>query len=542
MKRVLVLLIFIFELFFTASCKKEDPAQLPIVSTTPATNITVSTATSGGTITDDGGATVTANGVCWSTNANPSVNDSKTVDGGSIGQFVSNISSLTGGTTYHIRAYATNSVGTAYGADMSFATLGQSPVGLTQPATNISATGATLNGTANPNYLSTTVTFEYGTSINYGQTATASQSPITGNSITNVSVALTGLTAGSIYHFRIKTVNSLGTTYGDDMTFTTSGSAPSSVTQAACCLSTTSATLNGVVNANYLTTAVTFEYGTTTAYGNSIAANQSPLTGNTNTNVSSALSGLEPETAYHFRVRAENSLGTTYGSDMTFSTTPIPSTKSGLYTIRTGTDDLYFIDINTFTFTKIADIGLTIESMFMGMQYKDHKLYISYAAKLYTYDMLSNILTLVINNTNLAWQFSINSMGELYSVTEITGTTPGSLYKINISNNTSVRIGGTSAASIWGLGFDASDQLWSVEEFIQRYGTINTSTGTFTATSAMIPFTDTYYATPDNNGNLYSFNVGNPATGIVKYNLSSNSASMLIPLAVTWSGLAFGLF
>lgn len=542
MKRVLVLLIFIFELFFTSGCKKEDPAQLPIVSTTPATNITVSTATSGGTITDDGGATVTANGVCWSTNTNPSVNDSKTVDGGSIGQFVSNISGLAGGTTYHIRAYATNSVGTAYGADMSFVTLGQSPVGLTQPAINLSATGATLNGTVNPNYLSTTVTFEYGTSTNYGQVATASLSPITGNSITNVSVALTGLTAGSTYHFRIKTVNSLGTTYGEDMTFTTSGSAPNSVTQAACCLSTTNATLNGVVNANYLTTAVTFEYGITTAYGNSIAAHQSPLTGNTNTNVSSALSGLEPGTTYHFRVRAENSLGTTYGSDMTFSTNPTPSTKSGLYTIRTGTDDLYFIDINTFTFTKIADIGLTIESMFMGMEYKDHKLYISYGAKLYTYDLLSNALTLVITNSNLAWQFSINSLGELYSVTEITGTSPGSLYKINISNNTSVRIGGTSAASIWGLGFDASDQLWSVEEFIQRYGTINTSTGTFTATSAMIPYTDTYYATPDNNGNLYSFNVGNPATGVVKYNLSSNSVSMLIPLAVTWSGLAFGLY
>lgn len=145
-----VLILLILQLF--SSCKKEDPPQLPIVSTTPATNITVSTATSGGTITDDGGATISASGVCWSTITNPSLGDSKTIDGGSIGQFVSNLTDLSGGTTYHIRAYATNSVGTAYGADISFTTLGLAPAGLTQPATNISSTEANLNGTVNPNY------------------------------------------------------------------------------------------------------------------------------------------------------------------------------------------------------------------------------------------------------------------------------------------------------------------------------------------------------------------------------------------------------
>lgn len=325
----IVIIAFSINLLLNTSCKKEDPAKLAGVSTTPATNITVSEATSGGTITSDGGATIISNGVCWGLNANPSINDSKTVDGNSVGQFVSNLSGLTGGTTYHIRAYATNSVGTAYGADLSFTTLGLAPIGLTQAATNISVSSATLNGTVNANYLSTTVTFEYGTSTNYGQTVTSSQSPVTGNSITNVSASISGLTAGVTYHFRIKTVNSLGTTYGDDMTFTTSGQAPIVITQAACCFSSTGATLNGTVNPNLISTTVSFEYGLTTSYGNSIAANPAVLTGNTNSAVSAIIASLTPGTTYHFRVKAVNSLGTVYGSDMTFVTSgesPIATT------------------------------------------------------------------------------------------------------------------------------------------------------------------------------------------------------------------------
>lgn len=530
-------LIFVGLIISISGCKKEDPAKLPIVSTTPATNITVTTATSGGLITSDGGATIIANGVCWSTNLNPSLNDSKTVEAIANGQYVSNLTGLTGGTTYHVRAYATNAIGTAYGSDMSFATLGLAPVGLTQTASNVSATEATLTGTVNPNYLSTNVTFEFGTTINYGQTATANQSPITGNSIVTVSVTITGLTPGITYHFRIKTVNSLGTAYGDDMTFTTSGYAPAAVTQPACCLSATGATLNGIVNANYLSTIVTFEYGSTTSYGNSVTASQSSLTGNTNTNVSATISGLTPGATYHFRVKAVNSLGTTYGGDLSFETV---TQTYGLYTIKTGTDELYFIDLSTNNFTKVANIGVTVPDMFSALQYKDGKLYISFGGKLYTFDLPTKSLKLVLSNSNLAWQFSINSLNELYTVNELSGPPEGSLYKINIATNTATKVGTTTGTmSIWGLGFDNSGLLWTVDEFYQRYGVMNTTTGRATLTSATIPFTDTYYSTPDNNGNLYSFNVGIP-TGVVRYNISSNTASLLIPLSVNWAGLAYG--
>ena len=152
---------------------------------------------------------------------NPTRKDSKTIDNAGDGQFVSNISGLNAGTTYHVRAYATNSAGTAYGADMSFTTLGNAPECVTQPASNITPTGVTLNGTINANHAAATVTFEYGPTSKYGQTITAGQSPVSGNSMTNVSVSITGLAEGTIYHYRVKAVNSIGSTEGEDMNFTT---------------------------------------------------------------------------------------------------------------------------------------------------------------------------------------------------------------------------------------------------------------------------------------------------------------------------------
>ena len=105
-------------LIFASSCKKG----IPVLSTTAITDITQTTAKSGGNITSDGGATVTVRGVCWSTNQTPTISDNKTTDGTGAGNFVSSISGLTANTTYYVRAYATNSNGTAYGSAMSFTT------------------------------------------------------------------------------------------------------------------------------------------------------------------------------------------------------------------------------------------------------------------------------------------------------------------------------------------------------------------------------------------------------------------------------------
>lgn len=120
-------------LLLTSACKKEDEddpvtpqltASVAVLTTTVASNITDTTAGSGGNISSGGGATVTARGVCWSTNQAPTVADSKSVDGSGTGAFSSSLTLLSSNTIYYIRAYATNSAGTGYGSEISVSTTG----------------------------------------------------------------------------------------------------------------------------------------------------------------------------------------------------------------------------------------------------------------------------------------------------------------------------------------------------------------------------------------------------------------------------------
>lgn len=96
--------------------------ELPLISTTAVSNITYNSAVSGGNIENSGAAQVTSRGVCWSESLNPTLDNSFTVNGTGIGTFTSNITGLTSATTYNVRAYATNSFGTAYGENIQFIT------------------------------------------------------------------------------------------------------------------------------------------------------------------------------------------------------------------------------------------------------------------------------------------------------------------------------------------------------------------------------------------------------------------------------------
>ena len=97
--------------------------ELATIVTDSVTNITTSSAVCGGNVTSDGGSTVTSRGICWSISPNPTIDNNKTTDGNGVGEFTSDITGLTNGTTYYVRAYATNSKGTAYGEEKSFTTL-----------------------------------------------------------------------------------------------------------------------------------------------------------------------------------------------------------------------------------------------------------------------------------------------------------------------------------------------------------------------------------------------------------------------------------
>jgi hypothetical protein len=113
----------------TSSCIKmpdltdtSSTDQYPELSTSDVNSITKTTATCGGYITWDGGLTVTARGVCWSTGQTPTISDGKTTDGTGAGSFPSAIAGLVSNTTYYVRAYASNSAGTGYGSALSFKT------------------------------------------------------------------------------------------------------------------------------------------------------------------------------------------------------------------------------------------------------------------------------------------------------------------------------------------------------------------------------------------------------------------------------------
>ncbi len=198
-------------------------------------------------------------------------------------------------------------------------TAAPAPTVTTTAATSVLGTTATLNGTVNANGISTAVSFEYGTTVAYGTSVPGVPSPVTGSTVTPVLANITGLTPSTLYHFRCNGTTS-GTVNGNDMTFTTAALAPSVVTLPATATTATGATMNGTVNANGASTAVSFDYGLTVAYGTNVAGTPTPVTGNAITPVSATLTGLSTNTTYHFRVKGINSIGTTLGADQTFFT------------------------------------------------------------------------------------------------------------------------------------------------------------------------------------------------------------------------------
>ncbi len=117
-----IVFIFLIIVSFCHSCKKEGASDIPVILTSPATEIKTTTAFSGGVITSDGGDSVSVRGVCWSTSINPTIEANKTIDGSGTGTFVSTLTGLVKGTTYFLRAYATNDYGTAYGNELIITT------------------------------------------------------------------------------------------------------------------------------------------------------------------------------------------------------------------------------------------------------------------------------------------------------------------------------------------------------------------------------------------------------------------------------------
>lgn len=243
------------------------------------------------------------------------------------------ITGLKANTVYYFRVSARNSFATVNGNTNTFSTNNNPPVPGTAPsvttdsASNISRTGANVNGRVNPNGWQTNYWFEYGRDTSLGS-VTSLQGAGSGDSLVSASVALSGLEPLTRYYFRLNAQNQYGTVVGSIRNFTTSGpanpDAPSVTTIAATSITDDGATLNGRVNPNRAETTYWFEYSQDSLLGTIIGTTSPTQTldeSNGMTNVSANISGLSSDTRYYYRLAARNSEGTVYGSVLSFTTT-----------------------------------------------------------------------------------------------------------------------------------------------------------------------------------------------------------------------------
>ncbi len=324
MKKFVNLFIFVCFLAGVAvftSCKKTE---IPTLTTTAISSITTASASSGGNITDDGGAEVTARGVCWGIATKPEITGSKTSDSKGIGSFTSSIASLTPNTKYYVRAYATNSEGTAYGNEQSFTTnavIGAT-VTTTTPASLTSTTAVSGGNITNDGGAPITARGVcWGAAANPVATGLHSTDGTgTGTFTSNI----TGLTPGATYHVRAYATNSFGTAYGADLQFNTLAVLPTVTTTAAVsALTQTTATSGGNVTADGGATVSARGVCWTSGAADPVVTDSHTTDGTGTGTFTSSLTGLTANTAYKVRAYATNSIGTAYGAVVPFTTSPV---------------------------------------------------------------------------------------------------------------------------------------------------------------------------------------------------------------------------
>jgi uncharacterized protein (TIGR02145 family) len=313
---------------------------VPLVISTSISNLSQTTAVSGGTITSDGGQAVVARGVCWSTSQNPTISNSKTSDGTGTGTYSSSLSGLSPNTTYYLRAYATNGLGTGYGNQLSFTTGTPTLATLTTAeVVNVSNNSANCGGN---------ISNEGGSVTARGVCWSTSPNPTIAGSKTSDGTGgglfasnLTGLSAGTTYYVRAYATNASGTAYGDQKSFITSSQ------------STSLALVNTLSVSNIGTTFATVNCSISSQGGSGVtergicwSTNPSPTVnsdriasgqgqGSFAVSLPNLISGGK---VYYVRAYAVNAQGISYGEILNFVTAfglPIVSTQTNFVGINT---------------------------------------------------------------------------------------------------------------------------------------------------------------------------------------------------------------
>ncbi len=302
---------------------------VPIVSTNTATSITATTATSGGNISFDGGGNITARGICFSTSQNPTTDlGTKTNDGSGDGSFSSNLTGLSPNTIYYVRAYATNSAGTAYGNQLSFTT---QPVGLavisTTDASAVTISSALSGGNITSDGGGNITARGVVWSTIQNPTIALTSKTVDGTGTGSFTSSLTGLSPNLVYYVRAYATNSAGTAYGNQVSFNTPAIVlPTLTTTLPTAIATSSASSGGNITSDGGGAITARGVVWSTIQNPTIALTTKTINGTGTGSFTSNITGLSAGVTYYVRAYATNSAGTAYGNQQTLTTNAVLAT------------------------------------------------------------------------------------------------------------------------------------------------------------------------------------------------------------------------
>lgn len=327
---------------FTVYSTAQAPAPaLPVVSTSPVSSVETVVAIGGGDVQSNGGAPVMTRGVCWSTSPGPTLSSAHTSDGGGLGAFSSSLQNLQPGTTYYVRAYATNSAGAAYGQELSFTTLDETPLPCETPPEARTALVHTIgeqSADVNVEIIaencapiqSKGLVWNTGGAPAMGDNVL--ESTVSGDSFT---LTLGGLAPGTTYYVRAFARSAAGVGYGETLSFRTADEGgqgcetpPDVLTQRVLKVTAASAKVVAKVIAENCAPVVRRGVVWSTGGAPSLSDGVLLVDGDLG-RFTATLENLERGVTYHVRAFAESAAGVGYGETLTFTTT---SKTKRLYT------------------------------------------------------------------------------------------------------------------------------------------------------------------------------------------------------------------